>query len=268
MSELQKLTVLKIGGKVLDNENELSKIVAAFSQIENKKILIHGGGKKVDSVLEKLGIEKKYINGRRVTDEKTLDVVTMVLSGLVNTQIVAMLQQNETNAIGLTGADLNLIQCRKRKVKDFDYGFAGDIDKVAIHQLIYFLNQNIVPVFCPITHNKEGQLLNTNADTIAQAIAVNVAQSSLFEVELVYCFELEGVYEDISNSETLIKILNYQSYLEYKKSGAITDGMLPKLDNCFNALMEGVSQVIISNVSQIENYFNKRNSRVTQITLE
>ncbi len=268
MVKSKKLTVLKIGGKVLDNQDDLSKIVAAFSQIKNKKILVHGGGKKVDTVLQQLGIEKKYINGRRVTDEGTLDVVTMVLSGLVNSQVVALLQKNDINAIGLTGADLNIIQCNKREIIEFDYGFAGDIEKINVQQLLTFLDQNIVPVICPITHNKQGQLLNTNADTIAQAVAVNIAQSGQYEVELIYCFELEGVYEDLSKPETHIQNLNQQQYQSYKDAGVITDGMLPKLDNCFDALNAGVNKVIISNVAQIQNHIKGKNAHVTQITLQ
>ena len=263
----EKLTVLKIGGKVIDDSQELSEILKIFSSIRNKKILIHGGGKKVDQVLSQFGIQKQYIQGRRVTDQNTLDVVTMVLSGLVNKQIVALLQSQNINSIGLSGADLNLIQCQKRKTESVDFGFVGDIQSVNAKQCVEFLKADIVPVICPITHDHKGQLLNTNADTIAQAVAGSVAKLDQYQVELIYCFELDGVYEDLSKPETHITYLNKNQYQQYRSANMVKDGMLPKLENCFSALLSGVNSVIISNVEQIKRQLQGQKSRVTKVYL-
>ena len=265
----QKIIVFKIGGKVLDNEKELHHILSAFASIKSHKILVHGGGVKVDQVLQKLGIQKNYIDGRRVTNSETLDVVSMVLSGLTNTQLVVKLQSLNVNALGLTGADLNVIECQKRPVNEdsngYDFGFVGDVKKVNSEALLSLLEQGITPVICPITHDGQGQRLNTNADTIAQSIASGLSQYCNVPVELLYCFELAGVYEDIIDSESQIKNLSWAEYQDYCADGVIHSGMLPKLDNCFLALSAGVAPVIISDVKNLTQYIETGKADVTEI---
>jgi len=265
----QKITVLKIGGKVLDNEEELHHILSAFATIKSQKVLVHGGGVNVDKVLQKLGIQKKYIDGRRVTDSETLDVVSMVLSGLTNTQLVAKLQSLNVNALGLTGADLNLIKCQKRPINQnfngYDFGFVGDIKTVNIEALLLLLEQGITPVICPITHDGQGQRLNTNADTIAQSVASGLSQYCNVPVELLYCFKLSGVYEDISQAETKIHHLSLIEYQDHCVSGVIHSGMLPKLENCFSALSAGVGPVVISDVKNLTQYIETGKADVTEI---
>ncbi|HHH50060.1 MAG TPA: acetylglutamate kinase [Saprospiraceae bacterium] len=239
----QKIKILKIGGQVLNDEKRLKRILQAFAKIKEKKILVHGGGKKASELSKALGIKAQFIHGRRVTDSATLEVVTMVYAGLINKKIVSILQSLDTQAIGLTGADLNLIQAHKRIVSKIDYGFAGDIDYVnssVIQQLIHI---GAVPVFCAITHDKKGQLLNTNADTIAAMLAIALAKQNV--VELLYCFEKEGVLLDPDDDNSVISNLNQQSYLQLKEAGIISAGMIPKLDNAFEALRENVAKVFI-----------------------
>ncbi|MCK5638769.1 MAG: acetylglutamate kinase [Flavobacteriaceae bacterium] len=239
----QKLKIIKIGGNVINNKEALSSFLADFSTIKEAKILVHGGGKRATEILAELGLKPKMVNGRRVTDKDTLEIVTMVYAGLLNKNITAQLQQNNCNAIGLSGADANSILAHKRIVKDVDYGFVGDVDAVNSEMIKVFVENNLTPVFCAITHDKIGQLLNTNADTIAAELAKGM--SKYFEVELIYCFEKLGVLANVDDDATLIEKIDFISLSFLKKANIISDGMLPKIDNCFDALQNGVSKVII-----------------------
>jgi acetylglutamate kinase len=239
-----KLTIVKVGGKVVEEEKSLDLLLRDFCNIQGYKLLVHGGGRTATRIADKLGIESKMVEGRRITDKDTLEVVTMVYAGLVNKNIVAGLQARATNAIGLTGADLNLIISAKRPVKEVDYGFVGDVKNVNIENVALLIGKGIVPVLAPITHDGKGQLLNTNADTIANSIAI--ALSTVFEVNLVYCFEKKGVLLDSNDSDSVIIKLTKTLYNQYKKEGIITEGMIPKLDNGFNALNNGVASVLIT----------------------
>lgn len=246
----ETLYIVKIGGNIIDNPKALNSFLRDFSKLEGLKILVHGGGKKATEIASNLGLKSTMVDGRRVTNKENLDVVTMVYAGLLNKNITALLQQNNCNALGLSGTDANCIQAHKRIVKEIDYGFVGDIDKVNVKTLKLFLENDIVPVFCALTHNKEGQLLNTNADTIASELASELATE--FNVVLMYCFEKDGVLEELNNDDSVIENMNTQKYEQLKIEGVITDGMLPKLDNCFNALNKGVTKVIIGNSSIIK----------------
>jgi acetylglutamate kinase len=240
---MQKLTILKIGGKLLDDEARLNEALADFSKIEGAKILVHGGGKKSSELSRQLGIEPKMIEGRRITDAATLEVVTMVYAGLLNKSVVARLQSLGCDAIGLSGADGNAISAKKRPVKTIDYGFAGDVESVNKTLVINFLKQNLTPVFCAITHDGQGQLLNTNADTIATTLAVALAQD--FAVTLKFCFEKNGVLLDPADENSVIEKLRPADYARYKSEGTISEGMVPKLDNAFAAIDAGVAEVVI-----------------------
>ncbi len=245
----EKISVIKIGGNIIANSEKLTAFLANFAQLKGKKVLIHGGGKLATEISEKIGVPFKMIDGRRITDKATLDVVTMVYAGLTNKTIVAILQQNNCNALGLTGADANMIKAHKRPVKEIDYGFVGDIEHVNQKMLKTLLETNITPVFCSITHNKEGQLLNTNADTIASEIAKAV--SSYYDTTLYYCFEKKGVLRNINDENSVITHITTSSYENFVKEGIIVDGMLPKLHNCFYALNNGVQKVCIGNEKMI-----------------
>jgi acetylglutamate kinase len=249
-----KLTVIKIGGNVVDNQVLCSQFLQDFASIDSPKILVHGGGKIATQIAEKLGIETVMIEGRRITDKPTLDVVTMVYGGLVNKNLVAKLQSIGTNAIGLTGADGGAILSKKRPVTTIDYGFVGDIEKVDNGFITSILANNIVPVFAPLTYCIEGDLLNTNADTQAQAIAVAMSQE--FEVSLVYCFEKKGVLSDPEDENSVIENLNPENYERYKAEGVIYQGMIPKLDNAFKALKDGVKKVIICHAAEVKQAVN------------
>lgn len=237
--------VIKIGGNVVDNPEALDSFLEGFSGVEAGKILVHGGGKVATKISAALGIETQMVEGRRVTDAETLEVVTMVYAGLVNKKIVSKLQANDVNAIGLSGADADVIRSHKRTGSSVDYGFVGDIDKVDQSFLQELLSSNKTPVMAPITHNGDGMLLNTNADTIASEVAAAVQGS------LVYCFELPGVMEDINDPDSLIREITPSKYQELKSGGVIADGMIPKLDNCFNALEKGVKEVFICQAEQV-----------------
>lgn len=251
----QKLNIIKIGGNVINNEVALSSFLTHFSNLDGLKILVHGGGKKATEVANKLQLEPKMIGGRRITDADNLEVVTMVYAGLLNKNIVAKLQQCNCNAIGLSGADGNVIKAHKRIVKNIDYGFAGDVDEVEVNTISVLLNANLIPVFCAITHDQNGQLLNTNADTIASELASALAQK--YEVNLTYIFEKKGVLKDVDDENSVIENLNLVSYKLLKNDGTITDGMLPKLENCFNALRKGVSEIHIANTDFISNKYTQ-----------
>ncbi len=245
-----QLFVVKIGGNVIDNPDVLKKFLQDLSSVNQKIILIHGGGKIATQIGERLGLEAKMHEGKRITDLPMLEVVTMVYGGLINKNIVAQLNSLNIKALGLTGADGNAILAKKRPVKDIDYGFVGDIEKVNADFLQTLLVANILPVIAPITHDGTGQLLNTNADTIANEVAVAMAE--YFEVSLIYCFELMGVMKDVNDKDSLIPQITPQIYIELKKSGAISKGMIPKLDNSLKAINKGVKQVYICHASQIE----------------
>jgi len=258
---MEKLSIIKIGGNIIENETSLDKFLKLFSNIEGKKILVHGGGKRATQVSKKLGIPSKMIDGRRITDAATLDVITMVYGGLVNKNIVAKLQALQIDSIGLTGADINSITSEKRPVKEIDFGFVGDVKKVASNSIDKLIKADFTPVFCAITHDKNGQLLNTNADTIASTIGVGM--SEIYETSIYYCFELNGVLEDFNDKESVVKTINSESYKKLLANKIITDGMIPKIDNCFDALNNGVSKVYIGNTGM----FTKENKNFTTITL-
>lgn len=246
-----KLFVIKIGGNIIDDKTKLSSFLKLFAAIEAKKILVHGGGKIATKIGDQLGIESKYVDGRRITNAETIDLVTMVYAGLINKKIVAQLQSYHCNAIGVTGADGNLIPANRRQVKEIDYGFVGDVksENLPSSNWKILLQAGFDPVIAPITHDGEGQLLNTNADTIAQEVAK--ALSAFFDVSLIYSFEKAGVLLNINDESTNIKKLNKSYYDELKNEGKIFAGMLPKLDNAFAAIHSGVEKVIIGNAEQL-----------------
>ena len=245
-----QLTIVKVGGQVVEEPDALKALLKDFSQIAGYKMLIHGGGRTATELAKKLGVESKMVNGRRVTDEATLKIVTMVYAGLVNKQIVAQLQPLLVDAIGLTGADMNLILSRKRPVTDVDYGFVGDVKEVNVRILTDLLNQGYTPVLAPITHDGEGNLLNINSDTIAAEVAKALAYD--FNVRLIYCFEKKGVLTNENDENSMIPILDQVLYQQYKGEGIIKDGMIPKLDNAFSALKAGVKEVIITSAAEMK----------------
>lgn len=241
----QKLVIIKIGGNVLNSPGQLEQVLESFSKLDSAKILVHGGGRKADQLCTSLGIVPQMIGGRRITDAATLEVVTMVYAGLINKSIVAALQAKGCNAIGLTGADANSVQGHKRPVGDIDYGFAGDIEipNLDSSSLRLFLDNDLTPVLCSITHDRKGQLLNTNADTIASVLSSVLAK--YYQVRLIYCFEKDGVLADPENDESVIGRIDQKEYQRFQKSGVISHGMIPKMDNAFDALNNGVEKVTI-----------------------
>ncbi|MDO9274198.1 MAG: acetylglutamate kinase [Lutibacter sp.] len=257
-----KLKIVKIGGNIINDEAALHSFLKDFAALESPKILIHGGGKRATEISEAMGLTPKMIAGRRVTDEGTLEVVTMVYAGLLNKKITAQLQKFNCNALGLSGADANCILAHKRIVTEVDYGFAGDVDAVNAKFITVLLQNKITPVFCAITHDKNGQLLNTNADTIASEIAI--AMSDFYEVELNYIFELKGVLENIADKNSVIQHINLKKYEQLIEEGVISEGMIPKLHNCFNALKKGVQKVNIGDASLVK----KTNNLQTTLTID
>ena len=247
---MEQLYVIKIGGNIIDDDVKLQMFLSSFVAVEGKKILIHGGGKLATKLAVQLGIEQQMIDGRRITDAETLKIVTMVYAGYINKNIVAQLQSRGSNAIGLCGADGNVIRSHKRQHATIDYGFVGDVDAVNTALLKNLLDQNTDVVLAPITHNNDGQLLNTNADTIAQEIAQ--AMSALYEVHLIYSFEKAGVLMDASDDNTVITSITPSSYMELKKQNVIFAGMIPKLDNAFAALNKGVHRVVIGKAEELQ----------------
>jgi len=260
--EKQKLQIVKIGGNVINDEHALNSFLKNFSTLKEPKILVHGGGKRASEISSAMGLVSKMVNGRRVTNAETLEVVTMVYAGLLNKNITAKLQQFNCNAMGLTGADANAIIAHKRDINDVDYGFVGDIDKINPEMISLLLENKITPVFCAITHNKKGQLLNTNADTIAAEIAIGM--SKLFETEINYVFELQGVLKNIEDENSIIEKINLKKYKQLVDEGIIANGMLPKLQNCFNALENGVGKVKIGDASLI----NSTTTKYTTLSLK
>ncbi|HWZ02163.1 MAG TPA: acetylglutamate kinase [Mucilaginibacter sp.] len=247
------LHIIKIGGNVIDNSENLYRFLKDFTALPGFKILVHGGGKIATQLSDTLGIEAKLVDGRRITDIETLRVVTMVYGGLINKNIVAQLQRFGNNAIGLTGADGDFIRAKKRPIKTVDYGFVGDLDENSIkpQNLISLMEAGFTPVFCALTHDGEGQLLNTNADTIASALAVALAKD--YDTTLIYCFEKKGVLKDINDEGSMIKEIDPKHYEELKKQQVIHSGMLPKLDNAFSAIACGVKKVIIGHSDDLGN---------------
>jgi len=258
---MEKLTIVKIGGNIIEDEVSLSSFLKLFSNLKGKKILVHGGGKRATSIASKLGVESKMVNGRRITNAETLEVITMVYGGLVNKNMVAKLQALNTNALGLTGADLNSIKSDKRPVGAVDFGFVGDVKKVEHESIDKLIQADFTPVFCAITHDGNGQLLNTNADTIAAQVAIGM--SKLYDTSIYYCFELNGVLKNINDKNSVVKHIDRKSYQELLKNGIIADGMLPKLENCFDALESGVSTIHMGNTSML----TQENDNFTKITL-
>lgn len=249
--DIKNLYIIKIGGNVIDNSENLYHFLKDFTALDGYKILVHGGGKVATQLADTLGIETKLVDGRRITDIETLRVVTMVYGGLINKNIVAQLQRFGTNAIGLTGADGDFIRTKKRPVKTIDYGFVGDIDKDSINpkNIQSLMGAGFTPVFSALTHDGEGQLLNTNADTIASALAVALAD--LYQTTLIYCFEKKGVLNDIDDDDSLIREIDPVRYEELKTQQIIHSGMLPKLDNAFTAIACGVKAVIIGHANDL-----------------
>ena len=250
-SQLTSITVVKIGGNIVDSPEALDAFVKDFAAMPGAKILIHGGGKEATRLSSRLEIPTTMIEGRRVTSRETLDVVTMVYAGLVNKRIVSLLQAAGCNALGLSGADGNVITATRRPAAPVDYGFVGDISTsgVNVTLLSTLLQGGIVPVFCAITHDGHGRLLNCNADSVAAAVAI--AASQIAPVDLVYCFEQPGVMEDIDRPDSLIPSLTPASYAALKEAGVVNKGMIPKLDNSFKAIREGVSRVIIKHAANL-----------------
>lgn len=246
---MRTLNILKIGGNVLADDEMLSRTLDLFAAYESPAILVHGGGRKASELLEQLGHIPKMINGRRITDEATLEVVTMVYAGLLNKQLVAKLQARGCNALGVSGADGNLIQAHKRVVRDVDYGFAGDIDAINADGFQVLIDGGFSPVCCAITHDCKGQILNTNADTIAAEIAIALA--SIYKVSLHYCFEKPGVLIDAEKEDSIIPVINTAKYAELRAAGIVHSGMLPKLDNAFNALGKGVQTIRLGNLDTL-----------------
>lgn len=249
-----ELTIVKVGGKVVEEEASLASLLDDFAALPGNKALVHGGGRSATKLSERLGIEARMIEGRRVTDEETLRIVTMVYAGLVNKNIVAQLQARGVNAMGFTGADLGAIRSDRRAPKKMsdgqvvDFGFVGDVREVHTSVLSSLIAQAAVPVMSPITHDGKGNLLNTNADTIASELARAMAAQEGAKVRLVYCFEKPGVLLDAEDDSTLIEELDYETFKAHQASGVVAAGMIPKLDNGFEAIRKGVASVVITNV--------------------
>lgn len=251
MGNKKSVTVIKIGGNIIDDSQELKQFLSDFSKIEGYKVLVHGGGKSATKMAQSIGLVPQMIDGRRITDAPMLDVVVMIYAGHINKNIVAQLQGQNTNAMGFSGADGNLIQSDKRNHPTIDYGFVGDVKSVNTPLLETLLSSGIVPVFCAITHDKNGQLLNTNADTIASELAI--ALSEVYKVTLNYCFEKPGVLFDSEDNSSVIANMNAELYSKLKEEKAIHSGMIPKLDNCFNSLSKGVQKIRIGHHRMLQN---------------
>ena len=237
--------MIKVGGAVVEDEHQLDRLLKDFSAIEGRKVLVHGGGRRATKVAAQLGIETQMVNGRRVTDKEMLEVVTMVYGGLVNKNVVARLQAEGVNALGLTGADMDVIHSHKRPVKDgIDYGFVGDVDKADGDMLHTLIEAGVVPVMAPLTHDGHGDILNTNADTIASETAKALAKH--YDVTLTFCFEKKGVLANPDDDESVIPVINNELFHTYVADGTISGGMLPKIENSLDAIKAGVGKVVIT----------------------
>lgn len=249
----ERLTIVKVGGAVVEDEAQLSQLLKDFSAIEGKKVLVHGGGRKATKVAEALGIESKMVGGRRITDADMLSVVTMVYGGLVNKNLVARLQANGVNALGLTGADMDVIRSHKRPLKDgVDFGFVGDVDQVDGKILCRLIEESVTPVMAPLTHDGQGHILNTNADTIASETAKALA--AYYDVTLIFCFEKKGVLRNPDDEESVISTITRADFIKYKADGTISGGMLPKIENALSAIDAGVERVIITLATAIDGH--------------
>jgi len=246
---MEKLIVIKVGGKIVEEPESLQALLQDFARIEGHKVLVHGGGRSATQLATRLGIESQMVNGRRITDLETLKVVTMVYAGLVNKNIVAGLQALDVNALGLTGADLNYMRSEKRPVGEVDYGYVGDVKEVHSDILANLIHQGVVPVLAPLTHDKKGTMLNTNADTIAGEAAKALANH--FDVTLMYCFEKEGVLMDADDDSSVIPQITRELFANYVENGIIQSGMIPKLENAYDAIDAGVKEVIITKSDNI-----------------
>lgn len=250
------INIVKISGNILDDKTELYRFLLDFSLIVGPKILVHGGGKIATEMAHNIGISQQIIEGRRVTNSDTLDVITMVYGGLINKNVVATLQSLGCDAVGVCGVDGNLISATKREIKDIDYGFVGDDLVVNLDILSAWLTQGLTLVIAPITHDGKGQLLNTNADTIAESLASSIYKKE--EVQLIYCFDKVGVLEDINDEKSVINILNSTQISKLKEEGKIHSGMIPKIDNALKTVKKGVQRVVIGHASQISNLVKGR----------
>ncbi len=257
---MKTLKIIKIGGSIIDSSEALASFLNQFAKLKGQKLLVHGGGKLATKLAKQMDVPVKMNDGRRITDAETLDIITMVYAGKINKNIVAQLQSHQCNAIGFSGADGNTIVSEKRPPQPIDYGFVGDVKHVNTEALNLLLSHNITPVFCAITHNENGQLLNTNADTIASELAIGLG--SIYNTELYYCFEKNGVLEDIENDASVIENINTESYKTLKANNIIFEGMLPKLDNCFHAIHHNVQKVCIGKSDMLFN----TNTKHTTIT--
>lgn len=253
-----KLKVIKIGGNIIDDATALDAFLSSFAALEGPKVLVHGGGKLASRLAKQMQIPVQMVDGRRITNAETLDVITMVYAGKINKNIVAKLQANDCNAVGFSGADGNTIIAEKRPIKEIDYGFVGDVVKVETNVLKLLLENNVTVAFCAISHDQNGQLFNTNADTIASEISI--ALSKDFEVELYYCFEKNGVLKDVEDNASVIETIDTNSYQKLKASNVIFEGMIPKLDNCFYALENGVQNIHLGTPAMI---FETQNQHTT-----
>lgn len=247
----EKLTIVKVGGAIVEDEAQLTQLLKDFSAIEGNKVLVHGGGRRATQIAARLGIESKMVNGRRITDADMLNVVTMVYGGLVNKNLIARLQANGVNALGLTGADMDVIRSHKRPLKDgIDFGFVGDVDQVNGALLCQLIKTGITPVMAPLTHDGQGNILNTNADTIASETAKALAP--YYDVTLIFSFEKKGVLRNPDDDDSVIPVITHADFIKYKADGTISGGMLPKIENAFSAINAGVGQVIITLATAID----------------
>lgn len=246
---MENITIVKVGGKIVEEPESLKRLLADFASIQGKKLLVHGGGRSATKLAERLGIATKMVDGRRITDDAMLEVVTMVYGGLVNKRIVAGLQANGVNAMGMTGADMNIILSDRRPVKTVDYGWVGDVKHVDGNALAKLIGEGVVPVIAPLTHDGKGNILNTNADTMAGETAKALA--SQFSVTLVFCFEKEGVLRDENDDNSVIPVIDHDMYAELREEGIVVGGMIPKLDNSFATIEAGVKEVIITKASNL-----------------
>lgn len=246
-----KLTIIKVGGKIVEEPETLAALLRDFAAIDGFKLLVHGGGRSATKIAAQLGIETQMIDGRRVTDQQMLEVVTMVYGGLVNKTIVARLQALGIDALGMTGADMNILRSDRRPVKTVDYGFVGDVKEVNSQALATLIRAGVVPVIAPLTHDGKGSMLNTNADTMAGETAKGLAND--FDIQLVYCFEKAGVLRDENDDDSVIGLVDRDIYTQLRNDGIVVGGMIPKLDNAFEAIDAGVSEVIITKASSLDN---------------